>query len=64
MPQMALLGEPMPPQRNGRDKKSPDGRSSDRILIYKTRFDDRPSSRDLNGQTQKQAWQGIGTPVL
>ncbi len=50
---------PRPPKRNGRDEKSPDGRSSDRIITtQKTRFDDRPSSQPFNGQTQKRAWQG------
>ncbi len=42
---------PRPPKRNGRDEKSPDGRSSDRtITTPKTRFDDRPSSQPFNGQ--------------
>ncbi|TDQ34275.1 hypothetical protein DEV91_1031 [Phyllobacterium brassicacearum] len=52
---------PRPPKRNGRDEKSPDGRSSDRtITTPKTRFDDRPSSQPFNGQTQMRAWQGEG----
>ncbi len=54
---------PRPPKRNGRDEKSPDGRSSDRtITTPKTRFDDRPSSQPFNGQTQMRAWQGETTP--
>ena len=44
MPQMAFPGAEAS-QGNGRDEKSPDGRSSDRITTStKTRFGDRPSS--------------------
>ena len=49
----AIHPKPRPPKRNGRDQKTPDGRSSDRILFYKDALRRPPVfPHASNGQTQ------------
>ncbi len=53
-----------PPKRNGRDQKSPDGRSSDRIIILQRRASTtaRLPTMKAMARLRMRAWQGGSTP--